>query len=178
MDIIFVLPEKKFSYLGIFFAEISHTNEKRSVKTMNANAELLNYVYQNSQMGIDTLTQILELLDADEEEFRAVLKKQLNGYREFHAEASQKLRETCADEKGLSMFEKISAYFMLNIQTMLDKSPSHIAEMMIQGSTMGITDIEKQLHKYGKVAEQEYLRFAKRLEKFEEGNIKKLKKYL
>ena len=28
---------------------------------MNANVEFLNYVYQNSQMGVDTLEQLLEI---------------------------------------------------------------------------------------------------------------------
>ena len=30
---------------------------------MNANAELLNYVYQNSQMGVDTLSRFLEMTE-------------------------------------------------------------------------------------------------------------------
>ena len=30
---------------------------------MNADVEFLNYVYQNSQMGIDTLEQLLEITD-------------------------------------------------------------------------------------------------------------------
>ena len=33
---------------------------------MNANAEFLNYVYQNSQMGVDTLQQLMELTDSRE----------------------------------------------------------------------------------------------------------------
>ena len=41
---------------------------------MNANAELLNFVYQNSQMGIDTLSQIIEI--AEDEKLKECLKNQ------------------------------------------------------------------------------------------------------
>ena len=49
---------------------------------MNANAELLNYVYQNSQMGVDTLSRLLEM--TEDVSFREVLKKQMEGYWRFH----------------------------------------------------------------------------------------------
>ncbi len=45
---------------------------------MNANAEFLNYVYQNSQMGVDTLEQLLDI--TEDEKLQAYLKKQLEGY--------------------------------------------------------------------------------------------------
>ena len=52
---------------------------------MNANVEFLNYVYQNSQMGVDTLEQLLEI--TEDEKLQAYLEKQLTGYRKFHNEA-------------------------------------------------------------------------------------------
>ena len=38
---------------------------------MNANAEFLNYVYQNSQMGVDTLEQLLDI--TEDEKLQAYL---------------------------------------------------------------------------------------------------------
>lgn len=37
---------------------------------------------------------------------------------------------------------------MVNLQTMADDSTSHIAKMLIQGSSMGITEAVKKLHQY------------------------------
>ena len=42
---------------------------------MNADVEFLNYVYQNSQMGIDTLEQLLEI--TEDENCRHVWKSRL-----------------------------------------------------------------------------------------------------
>lgn len=89
---------------------------------MNANAEFLNYVYQNSQMGVDTLEQLLDI--TEDEKLQAYLKKQLEGYCKFHSEARDLLNRNGYDEKGLGTFEKIRTYLMVNLQTMADASTS------------------------------------------------------
>ena len=113
---------------------------------MNADVEFLNYVYQNSQMGIDTLEQLLEI--TEDEKLQTCLEKQIEGYRKFHNEARDILNRNGYDEKGLGTFEKIRTYLMVNLQTMADDSTSHIAKMLIQGSSMGITEAVKKLHQY------------------------------
>ena len=42
---------------------------------MNANVEFLNYIYQNSQMGVDTLEQLMDI--TEDEKLQAQLEKQL-----------------------------------------------------------------------------------------------------
>lgn len=143
---------------------------------MNANAELLNYVYQNSQMGVDTLQQLMEITDSTS--FKECLGEQLSGYENFHKRARQMLNENGYDEKGLTAMEKVRAYFMINVQTLTDKSDSNIAGMLINGSTMGIIDALKKLHLYECKAEKDIRGLMADLQKFEEKNIEKLKEYL
>lgn len=33
---------------------------------MNANAEMLNFIYQNSQMGVHTIEQLIDMVDGSE----------------------------------------------------------------------------------------------------------------
>ena len=73
---------------------------------MNGNAELLNFVYQNSQMGIETLPKLLETVEGGEE-LKTHMKKQLEGYEKFHEEAKNMLNENGYDEKGIGAFEKL-----------------------------------------------------------------------
>ena len=42
---------------------------------MSGNTELLNFVYQNSQMGMESLSQLLEI--AEDEEFRSCMESSL-----------------------------------------------------------------------------------------------------
>lgn len=142
---------------------------------MNGNAELLNFVYQNSQMGINTIEQLLEI--AKDNTFKEHLKKQLEGYLDIHKTAKSMLNENGYDEKGVRSLEKLKTYLMINIQTLSNKTASHISEMMISGSTMGVTDALKNIHKY-EDAEKDILKLMKQLKSFEESNIENLKKFV
>lgn len=142
---------------------------------MNGNAELLNFIYQNSQMGAETMEQLMDM--TKDGEFHGFLGKQQEGYRNFHKKAKQMLCENGFDEKGLGTFEKLRTYLMINVQTMADKSVSHMAEMLIQGSTMGINDAIKKVREYPD-ADPKSIKLMEELQKFEEKSLEKLKGFL
>lgn len=142
---------------------------------MSGNAELLNFIYQNSQMGVDTLDQLVDI--TEDENFRTHLQSELKEYWEMNEEARTLLNSNGYDEKGISTLDKIKAYLMINMQTMRDKSTSHIAQMLIIGSNMGVIDAIRNIRKYQE-AEKDILALMKRLLKFEENNIKQLKEFL
>ncbi len=142
---------------------------------MNGNAELLNFIYQNSQMGVETMEQLGSM--TKDSRFRNFLEKQQEGYLAFHKKAKELLCESGYDEKGLGSLEKLRTYLMINIQTMMDKSTSHMAEMLINGSTMGVTDAIKKINQY-QGAETRILDLMEELQKFEEKSLEKLKGFL
>lgn len=143
---------------------------------MNENAELLNFVYQNSQMGVDTLQQLMEITEGVS--FKAFLEEQLCGYEDFHKRARKMLNQNGYDEKGLSSIEKIKTYLMVNLQTVKDHSASNIAGMLINGSTMGIVDAIRKLNEYECRVEKDIKKLMEDLKEFEEKNIEKLKEFL
>lgn len=143
---------------------------------MSADAELLNFIYQNSQMGVDTLNQLIPMLD--NEGFKKQLDAQLREYTQIHEEAKELLNAHGYDEKGIGAMEKIMTYLMIDIKTLMDKSSSHIAEMLIQGSNMGIIDAIKKINRYEEETSKEIVSLMKRLLKFEENNVERLKKAL
>ncbi len=143
---------------------------------MNANAELLNFIYQNSQMGLKTIDQLLDIVE--DEAFRHQLESQYREYEEIHKAAKQKLLAHGYDEKGISAFESVRTYLMIEMQTLTDKSTSHIAEMLMTGSNMGIIQAVKNLRKYQQDAEPDILDLMQRLLKFEENNYQTLKEFL
>lgn len=142
---------------------------------MNGNAELLNFVYQNSQMGVTTLNQLIEIVE--DGEFKNHLKSQYKEYQEIHKAAEALLNENGFNEKGIGTLEKIRTYLMISFETLTDRSPSHIAEMLIVGSNMGIINAVKNIKKY-QGAEPHILKLMERLLGFEENNVQELKAYL
>jgi len=142
---------------------------------MNKNAELLNFIYQNSQMGVETTKQLLSIVK--DEEFKKHLESEYNEYEEIHSLARTLLNKNGFDEKGIGTLDKIKTYLMLNMETLMDKSTSHIAEMLIIGSTMGVIDAIKNIRKY-QSAEPNIISLMERLLRFEENNIEQLKTFL
>ena len=149
--------------------------QKKGVCQMSGNTELLNFVYQNSQMGIESLSQLIEL--SDDEEFKECMEKQLEKYRECNKEARRLLEERGHNEKSIGMFDRLKTYLMINLQTMNDKSASHMAQMLIEGSSMGVTNALQDLRKY-EDADTEILRLMRKLYKFEEKNVETYKAFL
>ncbi|MEG0944768.1 MAG: hypothetical protein RSF86_14165, partial [Angelakisella sp.] len=73
--------------------------------------------------------------------------------------------------------DKMKTYLMINLQTLVDRSSAHIAEMLITGSNMGIVDGTKKLKEYAG-AESSIKELMEKLIRFEENNIEKLKSFL
>lgn len=142
---------------------------------MKQDAELLNFVYQNAQMGVETIHQILKAVE--HEGLKKQLQRQMEEYEAFQKEAAGMLEQNGYDEKGIRSFEKIRTYLMVNFQTMTDRTTSHIAEMMMIGSNMGVIQAVKNLKKYDNV-DKNVKDLMERLRKKEEQNLEKLKEFL
>ena len=126
-------------------------------------------------MGVITMKQLIEI--SEDDDFKSQLEKQHREYQELNTLAEKKLNEHGYDEKGINAFEKIRTYLMINMQTLANKTSSHIAEMLMLGSMMGVINAVRNMKKY-KDAEKEIISLMERLLKFEEHNIEKLKEYL
>ena len=58
---------------------------------MSQTTELLNFVYQNAQMGTVTIRQLLDIVDEDD--FKRHLEAQEKGYQDMEQEALRLLEE-------------------------------------------------------------------------------------
>ena len=142
---------------------------------MEGNIEFLNYIYQNAEMGKTTISQLIDI--SEDQSFKHSLQSQFREYNEICNMADNKIKQFQEKSKGIGTMTKLKTYIMININTIKDKTASHIAEMMIQGSSMGIVDITKKLKEYNN-AEQDIIELGNRLLKFEQQNIEEMKTFL
>ncbi len=142
---------------------------------MDANAELLNYIRQNAQMGQDTVHQLCGIVN--EGEFKSLLDSQFSEYKKMFDATEKRLKAMGMKVKDVNALNKMGAYLMINMETLLDKSPEHIAEMMIQGSTMGVIQITRKLKEY-RGADEEIKYMGEHLLSLEQQNIEECKRYL
>jgi anti-sigma28 factor (negative regulator of flagellin synthesis) len=111
---------------------------------MDNNEKLLQEVYKNVKMGQDS---IIDLLDkVDDNSLRGEMTSQLETYKGYANKVSEKLKERGLKPKEISPASKVGSKIGMAFNTMIDTTTSHLAEMMINGATMGIIDLEKQLN--------------------------------
>jgi len=142
---------------------------------MNGNTELLNFICKNSEMGTTTIKQLKDI--TDDAHFKAQLESQFDEYQAINSAAKGLILKSGQEKKGLSTMEKMRASIMISMQTLKDKSPSHIAEMLIIGSNMGILEATKKLKQYSD-AEDDIKGLMARLLKLTESNVQNLKNFL
>ncbi len=144
---------------------------------MDANLEFLNLIYQNAQMGVESMEELIT--KAEDTTFKSLLEKQRDFYKEVHQEAGYLIGEVHAVPKGIGDFQNMSIHWMTKMKIMNDASASHMAEMLIQGTTMGIVKLREHLNNYTvEEVSKTTLDLARKLMKAEEDQLEELKKYL
>lgn len=141
----------------------------------NVDLDLLEKTYQNASIGITAIEAVLN--KTNDMEFNNSLYKQLKDYQDIVDKSKDQLQSNNTAIKDNSFFEKAMMRGNVKINTLMDSSKSHIAQMVIQGSTMGVTQMTKLLNE-NKAAEGTSTEIAKEFIKKEEENIEVMKKYL
>ena len=137
--------------------------------------ELLQYVHKTADMGCSGLEDVLNYVES--RGLKKVLNAQLTEYEKLRNQAALMLRARGETPSDTGAMAKISAKMMSAGKLMADRSDSKIAEMTIQGNTMGVTKTIKHLHDYaGKDSAVREL--TKKLLATEEENARQLRPFL
>lgn len=138
--------------------------------------KIVNYIMQNCEMGISSLKKLREMLESNE--MQQELSEELKSYKSIYDKASRVNENLHGERTPISMMQKFMAKMGVQMNVMMDKSDSHIAEMLIQGTNMGIIELNKILNSNPDYSNEEILSILKELLEFEERRINKLKAYL
>ena len=104
--------------------------------------EILAELYRN---GVLAMQSIEDILPAADEATKAELEREYGEYEKLVSRAAALAREKgiCLKEPG--PFKKAMMWSSIKLNTMKDDSRAHIAEMMTQGTVMGITSLKSTL---------------------------------
>ena len=136
-------------------------------------SEIINFIRQNVQMGIDGIKIVID--DVKSKEFYDELKSELREYNEIFNEAEELADRAGYEKVDINAAVKIASHLSGRLRT-INGGDSKIAESMIQGSTMGVTKLIMHINEFN--GDQDVLKIAERLLKFLEGNIENLKQFL
>ena len=141
----------------------------------NVDLDLIEKTYQNASIGITALEAVLD--KAKNNELNNALHRQLKDYNEIADISKKQLKINGAKVKDNPMYEKVMMKGNVKMNTMMNSSDSHIAQMVIQGSTMGITQMTKLLNAKTN-ADGISTEIAKDFIQREQLNIEEMKKFL
>ncbi|MBQ9778192.1 MAG: hypothetical protein IJW22_04620 [Clostridia bacterium] len=134
-------------------------------------------IYKNTKMGAEAIINLLP--HVKEDAIRSLMTQQLDGYEKYAARAAKQLECRGVTPKEENIFTRLGARVGMALNTMMDSTTSHIAEMMVEGSNMGITDMTKLLNSFevqGNAVDA--VRLAREVVAFEEHNLEMLKRFL
>ena len=149
--------------------------QKNQTSVEKDDTALLKDIYQDAKMGEETLKTLLKTIESGQ--IKSDLQAQMAGYAEFYGKAQKELAKLHADPEEVGPLTKASSFLGVKMNAMLDRSPSHVAEMTIQGSTMGIVSTTESLNRHPE-AGKEAKRLANDVLSFEQKNIERMKAYL
>lgn len=145
--------------------------------TADRTGELASAVYKNVRMGSDLIVTMMPKVE--NQQLKADITEQLATYEKYASKVRSLIKKSGEEPHEESAVSKWMAKMGIQMNTMTDSTTSHLAEMMIQGSTMNITDLLRKIHE-SEASEGggTEMSIARDVVKFEEDNVEKLKTYL
>ena len=129
-------------------------------------------------MAVYTLNKLLKNLENKDNKIKKVVEETIKGYEEYLKRIKKYIKKHKFDLKNNSFMSKMGATMGINMEIMKDNSDARIADMLIQGFTLGILNISKRIDNYKEYVDKDIINIANEFKKFQQNNIEMLKKYL
>lgn len=113
---------------------------------MNETVQLLQDVVRNARTGKDAVEQLMK--KAEDEGMIGELRAERDSYAEAQREGEQALRAAGGGEEPAGLMARAGMWMGIEAETFADRSSAHIAEIVIQGATMGVIEMTKALNTY------------------------------
>ena len=139
------------------------------------NIKVLDEVNKGCTMGMDSLKDILD--KAEGKTFKETLERHYKKYEKL-SEKIKDLYDEYSEEspQETTAMEKTMTRYGIQMRTMTDNSTSKLAELLMQGTNMGIIEGRKILNH--KDVDKEVKSIVEEFVKMQEKNVEELKEFL
>ena len=115
---------------------------------MDETQELLTYLYQDADMALNSLTLLINKINKKDNKIKKVIEGLIKGYENYLVKVKDYMKQNNYDIQSKPLISKMGAYFGINMEVMKDNSDSRLADMLIQGLTMGVLNVTKKIYNY------------------------------
>ena len=140
------------------------------------NKDILDELNKGCAMGMDAIRNILEKVE--DKNFKKILENEFDKYKEIHHRIEKKYEEYSREEPTeTNAMNKVMTSMMTEMKLMSDHSDSKIAELLMQGTNMGIIEGKKLLN-HKEDIDKEVEAILKDFIKMQEESVEIYKEYL
>lgn len=139
------------------------------------NIKLLDDAYKNVRMGNHAINCIIDKIQ--DKQFVQLMKKQNKFYLNMTERLDSLASKIEYTPKDIDVMLKASSYVGINMKTLFNKDTPHIAEMLIEGTTMGITTLIKEV-KSNRKADEKIIEISNEIVASQEKFVESLKDFL
>ena len=132
-------------------------------------------IYQNAMVGKQSCSDIMDKCENDE--LKIELQREYDLFDSVCDDIERFTKSNKFELQDNNFFEKARLWTRINMSTLFNKTPRHIAELMLLGTTMGLTTIYKDRYDYKNLS-QELNKYSENLESIMEKNFNNLKEFL
>ena len=142
---------------------------------MNQSIELLRDIVRTARDGDEGIRLVME--KTEDTAFREALFSEQESYQAIERDAGRRLIGMGGKAEPEGMMARAGMKMGVDMQTMTDRSTAHLADLLIQGTTMGITELTRSQNEHNE-ADQESLALCERLIKLQQDAIERAKAFL
>jgi len=140
------------------------------------NLESVNNIYKNAHIALQSISDVSK--EVQDPGLKQELLDEYEGYEKIIGEISSYMAEHGHTPQDVNIMKKAMLWTSVKLNALADGSKSHIAEMMIKGTVMGITELTEMLNRGQENIDKEILDYAEKLKNLEESYEEKLKTFL
>ncbi len=141
----------------------------------NVNYKAINDVYKNAHIALQSISDILD--SVDDRQLKTELKEQYDGYEKVIGELSTYMAENDIEPKDINFMKKAMLWSSIKMKTLMNNSRNQIADMMINGTVMGVNELRAMANEKQNFNE-DVSAFIEKLLNLEEEYHERLKKFL
>ena len=139
------------------------------------NVKAITDVYKNAHIALQSISDLLPAVE--EEDIKNELKDEYEGYEKLIGEISSFMAQNYVEPKDVNPFKKAMLWSSIKMKTMFNNSRNQVAEMMINGTVMGINELTAMKNE-GVNLDEGVKSYLDKLLELEENYEQRLKKYL
>lgn len=145
---------------------------------MNKECTLIEKIYKDAAMGRYSTQKLMENLKGKDNKITDDVEEIFEGYSSFEEKAKEVLISCNMTPEEEGSIAKMMSSMGIMKEVLTDNSDPAIADLLIQGISMGVIEMEKRIKGASDDINKDHIKFAKEFLKFQEKAQKKMEKYL